>query len=152
MLLANGSALIVGLSGRSQEVMENSFEIVTILLCASAMVGSSLIAINRPERYRRFLTFQLSLLIAATVFFLIWGISLSTHPVAELSHTAIRETWTVGWLTALAAYTTYLTTRTLSKTSQPIGMLLANLHWIVGALVFVIDVFVFLRLSAPHVL
>lgn len=149
VFLANGSALIMGLTGKSQEVMGSWIEIVTILICASAMIVSSIRAIPRPESYRPVLAFQSILLIAATTLLLAWGVGLAARSVPDASTPTIRDTWTVGWVTALAAYTTYLATRTFVDFSKPTGILVRNLHWVVGALVFVIDVSVFLRLGSP---
>lgn len=148
VLLANGSALLLGLSGKAPEVLANLSEVVLILTVAIAVVVTALLALVKSEYRQKVLTFHAVSFGAGATAVALWGLSLAMHLTRTSAASPVRETWSVGWLTALASYSAYLVTQTVLAHARNSSIAVKYAYLWIGAIAFAVDVYVFLRLAA----
>lgn len=151
VLLANGSAMFLGLSGKAPEVIGSLPVIALILSVSAAVIATAIVALARPQFCQRALRFHSASLAAGATALALWGISLTTRIAEGAAPSALRVTWSVGWLTAFASYSAYLITQTYFADAREESIVLKFAYLWVGVLAFVVDIFVFSRLAASVV-
>jgi hypothetical protein len=147
VLLANGSALVIGLSGKAPELAGHFANIVVILASAAAVAISAALALAKPQHRKNVLSFHPFVFVAAALADLVFGLGL-TAQVDRLTLPTIKTSWSVGWLTALGAYATYLAARVLLAEAGRTSIAVRYAYLWVGALFLAVDVFVFTKLAA----
>lgn len=153
VLLANGSALFLGLSQQTPEVLTSLLEISLILIVSIAIIVTALIALSKPEYRYKALVFQSGAISVGVAALMIWGFSLANPSAEGLGASSMKVGWSVGWLTALASYSAYLVSHTFMVRIEGSSMIVRYAYryayiW-VGVIAFAIDVFIFLRIAAP---
>lgn len=148
VLLANGSALFLGLSQQTPEVLTSLLEISLILIVSVAIIVTALIALSKPEYRYKALVFQSGAISVGVGAILIWGLSLVMSSAEGLGDSSMKVGWSVGWLTALASYSAYLLSHTLLVRVGGSSMIIRYAYIWVGVIAFAIDVFIFLRIAA----
>lgn len=144
VLLANGSALLLGLLGKAPDVLANLLEIALILTVAAVVVVTAMLALVKPEYRQKTLTFHAASLAAGATALLIWGLSLTGGSATSMP----KVTWSVGWLTAFASYSAYLVSQTILADARNRSIAVKYAYLWIGAIAFAVDVFVFLRLAS----
>lgn len=147
VLLANGSALFIGLSGKAPDVLANLLEISLILSVATAVVVTTALALAKPEYCQKALAFQAVAISVGAVAMMLWGLSLAMQPT-EVLGSSMKVSWSVGWLTALTSYSAYLVSHTFLAHANNNSSVVKYAYIWVGAIAFFVDVFVFVRLAA----
>lgn len=142
VLLANGSALLLGLSGKAPGVIASLLEVILILTVAACVAVTAIIALIKPEYRQRILVFHGVSLALGTTALLIWGLSLTVGFTASTP----KITWSVGWLTAFAAYSAYLVSQTTLASAHNRSIAIKYAYLWVGTIAFAVDVFIFTRL------
>jgi hypothetical protein len=149
VLLANGSALFLGLTGKAPEVLADLLSVILILIGAMVVLVAAVLAVLKPDFGQKALSVHAVSLTAGAIMLLLWGLSLALHSANELvDPSRARVTWSVGWLTALASYSAYLMSNTFLLRIRNHSIVVRYAYLWVGVLVFFIDVFVFFRLAA----
>jgi hypothetical protein len=148
VFLANSSALLVGLSGKAPEVLSNLFEIVLIITVAAAVLITGVLALSKPAYCTKILYFQVIAITSGTIAMLLWGLSLAVNPTEALSPSSMKVSWSVGWLTALTSYSAYLISQTYLVDAYNRTIVVKYAYIWVGAIAFIVDMFIFLRLAA----
>jgi hypothetical protein len=151
VLLANGSALVLGLSGKAPEVLANLTEVVLILAVAIAVFGTAILALAKLEYRQKVLTFHAVSFAVGAIALALWGLSLAFHATGGSDIPAVKVTWSAGWLTAFAAYSAFLVTQTLFAHARTTSIVVKYSYLWVGAIALAVDVFVFSRLAASVV-
>lgn len=146
VLLANGSALLMGLSGNAPEVLENLSEVSLILAVAAAIAVTAVIAFIKPEYCQKALAFQAISISTGAVAMLLWGLSLAMH--APEAASSMKVSWSVGWLTALASYSAYFVSHTFLAQANNSSLIIKYAYIWVGGIALAVDVFIFARLAA----
>lgn len=143
-LLANGSALLLGLLGKAPDVLANLLELALILTVAAAVLVTAILALAKPEYRQKTLTFHAVTLAAGATALLIWGLSLTLGVATSTS----KITWSVGWLTAFASYSAYLVSQTILVYARNRSVVVKYAYFWIGAVAFAVDVFVFVQLAS----
>ena len=146
-LLANGSALLLGLLGKAPDVLANLLELTLILTVAAAVVVTAMLALAKPEYRQKTLAFHAIALAVGAAALLIWGLSL----IWGSPTSTLKVTWSVGWLTAFASYSAYLVSQTILTYARNRSIVVKYAYLWVGAIAFAVDVFVFLRLTSSAI-
>lgn len=144
VLLANGSALLLGLSGKAPDVLASLLEVVLILAVAVGIVVTAILALIKPEYRQRILAFHAISLALGTIALLIWGLGLTVGLTASTS----KVTWSVGWLTAFASYSAYLVSQTIMVSAHNRSIAIKYAYLWVGMIAFAVDIFIFSRLAS----
>ena len=144
VLLANGSALLLGLVGKAPDVLANLLELALILTVAAAVLVTAMLALAKPEYRQKTLAFHAVALAVGATALLIWGLSLTWGFATSTS----KVTWSVGWLTAFASYSAYLVSQTILAYARNKSVVVKYAYLWIGVVAFAVDVFVFLRLAS----
>ncbi|MCB1985550.1 MAG: hypothetical protein H6936_02435 [Burkholderiales bacterium] len=152
-LFANGSALFFGLIGKAPEVLADLFAIILIMIGAAVVLATAVFAIVKPRFCEKVLSIHAVLLTIGTVMFMLWGLSLASQSMDDLvdlvEQTGVGVSWSVGWFTAMASYSTYLVSFTHFAYLRESSVIVKYAYLWVGLIAFFIDVFIFFRLAAP---
>lgn len=143
-LLANGSALLLGFLGTAPDVLANLLELALILSVAAAVGITAMLALAKPEYRQKTLAFHAVALAVGATALLIWGLNLTWGSLTS----TLKITWTVGWLTAFASYSAYLTSQTILAYARNRSIVVKYAYLWVGAMAFAVDVFVCFRLTS----
>ncbi len=144
VFLANSSALLLGVAGKAPDVLTKLLEVTLILTVSAAVLVTAVLALVKPEYRKKTLIFHASALAAGATALLIWGLSLTVGSATS----TLKVSWSVGWLTAFAAYSAYLVSQTFFVSIRNSSITVKYAYLWVGAIAFSADVFIFLRLAA----
>lgn len=144
VLLANGSALLFGLTGKAPDVLANILEVVLILTVAAGVVVTAILAFIKPEYRPKALAFHAISLAVGAAALLIWGLGLTAGSTTSTS----KVTWSVGWLTAFASYSAYLVSQTILVSARDRSIVVKYAYLWVGTIAFAVDIFIFSRLAS----
>lgn len=149
VLLANGSALFLGLTGKAPDVLADLLEVVFILTGATVVLATAVLGVIKPSYRQKVLSIHAALLATGAVMLLLWGLSLALQsPNGLVEQAKVRVTWSVGWLTAMASYSAYLITNTFFVQVRNRSIVVKYAYLWIGVIIFFIDIFIFFRLAA----
>jgi len=139
-LLANGSALYFGLSGKNPEVLANLHEITIIVIGATIVLATAIFATFKSQNCIKVLAFHSVLLAIATVGSMLWGLKLACQSTDNIvnwaEETQIGISWSVGWLTAMASYSAYLVSITFLAHVRNCSIVVKYAYVWIGIIVF----------------
>jgi hypothetical protein len=144
VLLANGSALFLGLSGKAPDVLANLLEVVLILAVAAGVVVTAILALIRPEYRQKTLAFHAISLAVGAAALLVWGLGLTAWSTTSTS----KVTWSVGWLTVIASYSAYLVSQTILASARDRSIAVKYAYLWIGTIAFAVDIFIYFRLAS----
>jgi hypothetical protein len=109
--LSNGGALAVTLAGKAAQLEGKQFEIAMWLALGLVLVGASIVGIFQRRKKEQMLKMQALIINLLCVMLSVWGLTLVLG-----RHVESRTIWSLGYLTVVAVYATYLIVRAFAET------------------------------------